>query len=856
VFRLHHGDALTLSVLSGTITDYKEIGQYTAAALEITALPTDEESHMHLVAKLMDGTERCGAIEVDFFAELGNEWDWHVTQYKKEQDRLHKKAHTIKKFSRTFQGEDGAISFPLPITIIGMTLLDLKSMHMMKKNRPYVELSCGTAQERTSVMENVLDSCAWDDVRWKVTLVSENANLIFMVHSEKVPMGRFIIDGQELSRLHRNKYNIVEVAGDVKLGEEFTGKMSFKCKLHVNGDGSTFRSGASVGGDTIETNDVDMDYTKDVVLPCVVTLHAVELTELPQVNKMKANSPQVVLTCGYFSSTTLPASNAGASAGWYDMDVSFPIQDKLHIEWKVFSSFVEVGTMVLRAAELIKLPRDQQGMQIVIKDLHNGKDVCGKVRVALSYSLEGRTYTVGKQLTRLQQLAYREPTIAGYGNLPLSDHISSINETTEAVVDKYSSVAGNVLFVDSRSIDTNGYPFRFTVTDIVANDLRAAHLLVKNSPSVRIVCGTVSCTTKEVPRAGSSAIWAGLSAVVFVHANSSVRLSVFSKTVCIGFHTIESAQILDCTPDLSGNREAFLTITDEAGKTSGKLKVTFVLESVGSYNAAPVPFDTSTIRKGLEPPILVNVHTVSLIGLRSVHKYSSNSPFVKAQCGAWQGATTVLDYAGKDVKWREMNWDFVVQKDTPLRLTVQSGTIVIGTKVLTPNDILEQNPNNQGLCEVTGTLIDSEGRTIEAGQVRITYSYEAHIDENSVNSDSESDEGSVSVDAPNNFLTLDSSAYSSQSKLGGSAAAPRSIGHIHLLSITAQKLMPVHALTANSPFLKISCDTYRAVTTVRTISTHTHDSHVAHCFITPNVSRADAVPGRSFRGVERPTHLL
>lgn len=407
---------------------------------------------------------------MDIFAELGSEWDWHVAQYKKEQDRIYTKQHAIKKFSRTFQGEEDVPSFPLAITITGLTLLDLKSMHRLKNNRPYVELSCGTTQERTSVMENVLDSCTWQDVRWRVTLVSENANLIFLVFSEKLPMGRFILSGDELMRLHRNKHSCTEVMGDVKLDEEFTGKISFRCKLHASTDASTLLSSASYTEGSIALDDpsVTADYSQDVKLPAVVTLHSVELAELPAVSSLKANSPQVVLTCGHFSSTTVPKMNSGSAAAWDSMGVSFPVQDKLHIEWKVFSGFVELGTMVLRAAELVKIARDgRSGAQVITRDLHNGKDVCGKVRVVLTYSLEGRNYTVGKQLAKLQQLAYKEPTIAGYGALPLSESVSSINETTEVVVDRYSSVAGSVLLQDSKAVDPSLFPLRLTVTDIL-----------------------------------------------------------------------------------------------------------------------------------------------------------------------------------------------------------------------------------------------------------------------------------------------------------------------------------------------------------------------------------------------------
>lgn len=806
----------------GTVANHKQIGTLSFAAQEVLALKADANSCIKLTGKIMDREDHCGSFEADVFIEHGNEWDWHVTQYKKEQDRLYVKQHSIKKFSQTFHGEETEIMFPLAITISKLALLDMKAMHLLKRNRPYVELSCGNTQQRSSVQDNVLDYCAWDDVRWKVTLVSENANLIFLVYSEKVSMGRFVLTGGELARLHRNKDNIVEVTGDVVLNSQFTAKITFQCKLHASTDASTFLSTASARDDlTLPDVGPEVDYSKDVQLPCVITLHAVELSELPQVNQLRANSPQVVLTCGHFSSTTLSIINAGSSALWTDMNVSFPIMDKLHVEWKVFSSFVEIGSMVLRAMELVKAPRDRNGVQIITRDLVNGKDVCGKITVAVSYALEGRSYTVGKQLTKLQQQAYKEPTVGGYGHLPLSGSISNINETAEVVVDKYNTVAGKTIFQDSRTIQDSEYPFRFTVTDIVANDLKSVHLLAKNSPSVCIVCGTMSATTKEIPRAGASAIWAGLSAVVFLQPNSSVRVSVFSKAVCIGSHLMECATILDCTPDLSGNREAFVTISDEEGRTTGKLKVTFVLEAVGSYTIAPLPFDTSAIRKGLDFPILVNVRTISLFQLRSVHRYSSNSPFVKAKCGKWQGATAVLDYAGRDAKWRDMEWDFVVDRDTPLRLTVQSGTIVVGVAVLSPETLLGQNPNNQGLCELAGMLVDSAGRTIEAGQFRITYSYEAHVDENSVNSDSESEGANdevqyTAIRAPNNFLTL----VPSLSTIGSDtrSSAPRAIGHCHVLSIAATGLPSVHALLPNSPFVKISCDDYRAVTTVRSSS--------------------------------------
>ena len=340
--------------------------------------------------------------------------------------------------------------------------------------------------------------------------------------------------------------------------------------------------------------------------------------------------------------------------------------------------------------------------------------------------------------------------------------------------------------------------------EYTANDLKPMHMLWRNSPKIQVVCGQLAAATMEVPRAGASAIWSALTnCVVFVQAANTVVISAWSKEKCIGAHTMECKYILDCTPDQHGNREAYLHLCDEKGKTTGKLKISFLIESVASYTAPPLPFDTSAIRIGLEPPILVTVRTISLINIRSVHKYGNNSPLVKASCGEWRGATPSQDYAGKNAKWRDLMWGIVVHENTNLVLVVQSGTIVIGTRSITPEDFLSQNPNNQGLCEFTGQLIDSKGRTFEAGQIRVTYNYEPHIDPaEEVDSDSDEDDYGEYGNMDNGVLIQTGSTTS------------KSIGTVHLLSAHLQNLFTVNMLRPNSPFFKVRCDDYRAVTSV------------------------------------------
>lgn len=332
LFRLHHSDTLTLTVHSGTAVSSQVIGSYTIQATSLIALPL-VDNHIRIVSNIYDNGAVCGSIEVVCYAELGSEWDWHVTQYKREQDRLHVKHSTIKKFSRTMPTSRTSASaatttsgttFPLPIQITDLCLFDLKSMHFLKHNRPYVRLSCGTTEECTSMLDNVQDTCTWD-VCWDVNLVSENANLIFIVHSETLYMGRYIISGDELIRLQRSRANYVDVHGDIMHNSQFMGKIKFTCKLKSGGATvSTTQDTMQHSGDTqVEVEDAELeagphnavphtapstqvaDYTRNIVLPAVVTVHFIELYELP-VGKGKSHSPQVMLTCGYWSSTSPP----------------------------------------------------------------------------------------------------------------------------------------------------------------------------------------------------------------------------------------------------------------------------------------------------------------------------------------------------------------------------------------------------------------------------------------------------------------------------------------------------------------------------------------------------------------------
>ncbi|KAJ1436856.1 hypothetical protein B484DRAFT_416735, partial [Ochromonadaceae sp. CCMP2298] len=784
VFRLQKRDTLHAVVRSGSAVHSEICGNFEIGADDIAGLEIDDTGHASVRAPLLDGAEVVGEMVVEFMLELGEDYDWYVIQFRREENRKHKKLETQRQLSQRFSGhaDHDKVDYPLPISITDVSLFDLKSAHVLTRNSPHVKLSCGHTTEVSSVKEGGGDSCKWDDMQWNVALHSETANLIFLIYSGSVCIGRYVINGTDLASLQRSSTNTVEVMGDIKQGQEFTGKISFTCTLDM--------SRRDLGSPARAPDEIDLH--GDVAFPAIMHLHSLDLADLKRVSTFKQNSPQLFMTCGDWSRTTVPVPHSGAAASWWHLEWSFPLHAKLSIEIKVFSGFQVVGSLVIRASSLVKLRRTD-GMQEIYGELNDGSALVGKVRIIASYSCEGQSYSVGKEFSALKGLAFKSPEIGGYGSLPLGRSTGSLGTgggTAEVGVDM-----GAVIHHNSR---TRAYPCRLTVTDIIANDMKSVHLLSQNSPTINFACGTSAVSTTEIPRAGSSAIWTGMNLVVNVSDKSAVRLAAWSKNACIGSNTMSSSALMDCAPDSTGHRDCFLTLADENGKITGKVKLTFYFETVEKVEVVGKAIDNSALVAGLTPPVLLTVYTVSVINLRPAHRFAQNSPIVKAAVGAWRGATSVQDYAGKNAKWEGVMWSVVVQEDASLRLSVQSGTIVLGEVKFHIDQLLRQRPSPAGLCELIGHLIDENDPTHDEGQVRMAYTYEAEPD---TQIDSDSDEEAPT--APESGLPLRTSK------------TIRVVANVHLLSVSLSGLTAVHSIKANSPFLKIRCDEYRAITNTK-----------------------------------------
>ena len=183
--------------------------------------------------------------------------------------------------------------------------------------------------------------------------------------------------------------------------------------------------------------------------------------------------------------------------------------------------------------------------------------------------------------------------------------------------------------------------------------------------------------------------------------------------------------------------------------------------------------------------------------LRSVHPFSRNYPFMRVTCGKFKGSTPIFEQGGSDAKWEEIMWSLPLRKGTESKISVLSGSVVIGFIIITAEDLCELPIDKYGLTTFEGFLTDGKDMA-STGKIRILCRIEGHTDEDDENTDSDEDiafefDGKYSLlGLPKNYI-------------------PK-MTQVYVLAISIQNLEYKKTLWHNSPFVSIVCDKYGAKT--------------------------------------------
>lgn len=123
-----------------------------------------------------------------------------------------------------------------------------------------------------------------------------------------------------------------------------------------------------------------------------------------------------------------------------------------------------------------------------------------------------------------------------------------------------------------------------------------------------------------------------------------------------------------------------------------------------------------TLSSTLRPPFIATIHAIYLSNLASVHKFSSNSPYIKSACGLWRYNTNPSSNSKESV-WEDISWTVIMDEDTEpstntIRISVLSSYTVIGHVVLSIPVILTAPINSSGLSEIHSHITLDDNETI------------------------------------------------------------------------------------------------------------------------------------------------
>lgn len=784
-------------------------------------------------APLYRDDRETGRVYIKFFIELGEEWDWFVFKWNQKENHKNNLLNTIKKFSKTKVNKEMRICFPLRVEILSISVFDLPNVHIFGGNKPYVVVNCGSVYEKTNALVDQNDSYNWSNLFYEIHLVSDKANIIFIVYSKSLLIGRYSINGEELLQLSRTTDGLVSIFGDLLVtngSNNFTnsldstekvvvGKISIQLQMDIE---DNLERQLNSNGDKIEP----VKLSKHIQLPTFVHVNKITVTELPSINILVKNSPQIQIACGNWEDMSRILQFAGQDGTWNGLNWEFPMNNEMKITLKIISDEEEIGYATILPTDIMSISRsiNSHGNYLINKDIIDGKTFCGRIWIELSFPNNGDIVGVNRAITDLiNKKKENDNLYLGYSQLPGHASPDKYRSTDISVISKTSSELVTETRKNTNADDDTTtlsyrkkYPIRITITNIIVTDLKPVHYLSKNSPWVIINVGTNLFSTIPIINAGPTAIWSDLiNNFYLTNDHEQIYFTIKSKNSVIGTIALTSLDLLKSPIDAVGVRDYKTVIFSDSSRSTGKLKINFILELYESYKAAQQLDPIFKIRNN-QLPITFSLYTITLINLRSVHPFLKNLPVVKVtnSNNEWAYITKNVDQYGANAKFVDINYSKVIRSKEELILNVTSGSILIGATSVPTEVIANQLCDPKGVYEIELPLLANDkqdslfGLSVvkgnSSGVVKLTYSMENYLEVDSDNEFSD-DEESYIVDTE--------TIQSLQESTASIGVAP----NLQIVSITLRELESPYPSIVLSPYIKIKCGNFRTFTKVSSL---------------------------------------
>ncbi len=297
-----------------------------------------------------------------------------------------------------------------------------------------------------------------------------------------------------------------------------------------------------------------------------ITMLSIYVSEIPAAHPFTSNKLWIKCVMGELKFNADPKqSNAGDAGEWHNLNWSVirkrNVEDRADLVIIIGSDDVIIGRYILTGKEFELIPSTETGYFEIEGIIYSGLGPVGKIRI----------------------VCY---------NVPAERPQKAAKAEIEDII---------VPPVKILPADTKVYIKILTVALV---DLKDAHLLEKNSPSVQMKCGHWNKATSTIVKAGKTAQWERLPWRLVMYADSILTVTAYSVNTLLGKVMVSLGEIAAIEPDENGFVNVTRFIVDGA-VLSGRVKVVMLVSAEPMYSdeGELLDYDDLNMKKFTSPVI-------------------------------------------------------------------------------------------------------------------------------------------------------------------------------------------------------------------------------------------------------------
>lgn len=568
------------------------------------------------------------------------------------------------------------------VSFIGISVFDLKPLSAVFRNSPVVQLLCEDWKNETTVAKFAGVSADWilkHTAAWEVSMHA-NTFLKLSVLSNGSYIGSVCISTRELIEVPRDSQGLTCIVRDLEHNLELTGRVRLVVNLTLKAEDpekievsvpslltNSFGLPSLASYYPIEkkpsvSNSVIKTGVRGVQPGTMVPTNATELSLPVNVHISSASCDGVTVSLVASANSLSLVVKLGGDpvqrsheatiidrhVDWADLNWDIPVLSNTHsLDISVHSSITYAGEASLSIAKLLSAPRTSQGFVEITRSLKALKGNAGKLRLSIL-------------LTPYLSPAEREL------------YAQQIEEELRAeisVLQKLATLHINLVSVIDVSPLHRSLALACSIGEFSAKD----------------------CLTYNL---AGSAVWGNLLwRDIELLERTHVVLAVSSGEEVVGKVLFTAQELLSMPLDSDGQAVVYGELLDGLAYR-GTVSMTYQLqephktaETMLGDDFCAVPVATPTTPA--QPPRTLSAVVIHSISAKAL-KVGKNSPMVKLEYRGLKVQSSSLPYAGNKAEWSDLLWSIDAAPITKIRVTLTSGSAIIGAAAFSSQQLLDQ----------------------------------------------------------------------------------------------------------------------------------------------------------------------